>query len=435
MKRKHSLFSYTATTVATGLIIFQIVSGLAIAMNIVFPMAQRSADDLAVLMIFSSHVWQESSPQKRQELELALNKSHSLRISSVTQLLQETPNNYPYLYFLRIALNKHLHENQQLRLTSDTNQHFQVEFQQQGQLIHFDFAKSILGPRPIIALAWTLLAGFLATLIITWILAGRITAPVARLLKAVRRIGQGEKPPKLPETGGSELAELAQAFNHSSQQLQAKRENQTTLLAGISHDLRSPLARMKMALGVLAEDSSSSMIQKIERDISEMDSLIGSQLELARAQEQEAATAVSIKQLLTDLIDGAEAREPGRLKLRITTQCTINVAQISLRRCLDNLINNALRYSEQSQVEVVCKQYHNTVYISVRDRGPGIPEHLIESIFRPFYRIESSRNRSTGGYGLGLAITQQLAETHGWHVALKARQGGGISAWLIISKM
>ncbi len=435
MKAKQSLFSHTAATVATGLIIFQIVAGLAIAMNIVFPMAQRSADDLAVLMIFSSRVWQESSPQKRQEIERELNKNHGLKISSVTQSLQETPNNYPYLYFLRIALNKHLLENQHLRLISDANEHFQVEFQQQGTLIHFDFAKSIIGPKPIIALAWTLLAGFLATLLITWILAGRITAPVARLLKAVKRIGQGEKPPKLPETGGSELAELAQAFNQSSQQLQAKRENQTTLLAGISHDLRSPLARMKMVLGVLAEEQSSPMIQKMEGDIAEMDSLIGSQLELARAQEQEAATTTPIKQLLNDLIDGAEAREPGRLTLRISTQCTINVAQVSLRRCLDNLITNALRYSDQAQVEVVCKQYHNAVYISVRDRGPGIPEELMETIFRPFYRVESSRNRSTGGCGLGLAITRQLAETHGWYVAIKARRGGGISAWLIISKM
>lgn len=98
------------------------------------------------------------------------------------------------------------------------------------------------------------------------------------------------------------------------------------------------------------------------------------------------------------------------------------------------LIPNALRYSGNEQVEVVCKQYHNVICISVRDRGPGIPKDLIENIFRPFYRIESSRNRSTGGYGLGLAITRQLAETHGWHVAIKNRRGGGVSAWLIINK-
>ena len=107
--------------------------------------------------------------------------------------------------------------------------------------------------------------------------------------------------------------------------------------------------------------------------------------------------------LLTDVMDGSEAREPGRLTLRICTQGTINVAQVSLRRCLDNLITNALRYSGQGQVEVVCRQYHNAFYISVRDRGPGIPEDLIENIFRPFFRIESSRNRSTGGCNPWLA--------------------------------
>jgi len=434
VKRKYSLFSHTAATVATGLIIFQIVSGLAIAMNIVFPLAQRSANDLAIILVLSARTWQESSAEKRQNLEQYLYKNHGLKISSVTQPLQEIASHYPYLYFLRKALNKHLANNKSLRLIHDANENFQVEFQQQHELIRFDFSKLALGPRPVIALAWTLFSGFLATLIITWFLAGRITAPIARLVKAVRRMGQGEQPPKLPETGGLELAELAQAFNNSFKQLQARRENQTTLLAGISHDLRSPLARMKMALGVLAEEQSSPMIQRMERDIAEIDLLIGEQLELARAQEKEVAKKTNIKQLLTDLIDAAEAREPGRLKLRLCTQGTINVAQVSLRRCLDNLMTNALRYSGNEQVEVVCKQYHNTTCISVRDRGPGIPKDLIENIFRPFYRIESSRNRSTGGYGLGLAITRQLAETHGWHVAIKNRRGGGVSAWLIINK-
>jgi len=119
VKRKYSLFSHTAATVATGLIIFQIVSGLAIAMNIVFPLAQRSADDLAIVLVLSARTWQESSAQKRQDLEQELYKSHGLRISSVTQPLEETRSNYPYLDFLRTALNKYLPENQQLRLISD----------------------------------------------------------------------------------------------------------------------------------------------------------------------------------------------------------------------------------------------------------------------------------------------------------------------------
>jgi len=432
MKRKYSLFSRTAATVATGLIIFQLISILAIAMNIVFPLAQRSADDLAALLILSSQTWQASSEQNQQEFALHLLNKHGLKISSTTHPLQENQSNYPYLYFLRTALNSYLPESKHLQLTGNANNNFQVEFLHRGKIIHFDFHKSILGPKPVTALAWTLFAGFLATLIIAGLLARRITAPISRLVKAVRRIGQGEQAAELPETGGSELTELAQAFNQTSQQLHARRENQTVLLAGISHDLRSPLARMKMALGILAEQQSSPMIHKMERDIAEMDALIGSQLELAKAQEQELTKATHINPLLNDLIDGAEAREPGRLTLRTGSQCTINIAQVSLRRCLDNLINNALRYSGQSLVEVTCKQYHSTTYLNVRDRGPGIPEQLIDNIFRPFYRIESSRNRSTGGSGLGLAITRQLAETHGWQVAIKPRRGGGVSAWIII---
>jgi len=432
MKIKTSLFSRTAVTVAAGLVVFQLVSGIAIALNIIIPLAQRSADDLAIMLVWSARTWHGSSVQQRLEFEQELQTIHGLRVSVVNQPLEESSKTYPYLYFLRIALNKHLPDKQQLRLSADAREHFQVEFQQQGQLIHFDFSNAILGPRPVVALAWTLSAGILATLIITWFLARRITAPVGRLVQAARHIGQGEQPQKLPETGGRELAELAQVFNHTSQQLHARRENQKTLLSGISHDLRSPLARMKMALGLLAEQQSSALVNRMEYDIAEIDTLIGAQLELARAEEQEATEITDIEQLLNDLIDAAEAREPGRLYLRTASRCAISVAPVSLRRCLDNLINNALRYSDQKKVEVICRRFSSAVCISVRDRGPGIAEDQFENVFRPFFRIESSRNRSTGGSGLGLAITRQLAETHGWKVAFKARRGGGLSAWLII---
>jgi two-component system osmolarity sensor histidine kinase EnvZ len=106
---------------------------------------------------------------------------------------------------------------------------------------------------------------------------------------------------------------------------------------------------------------------------------------------------------------------------------------MALRRCIGNLLGNALRYGGEREIQVVRRRIHNTTFIGVRDRGPGIPPQLREAVFRPFYRIESSRNRTTGGNGLGLAITRQLAETHGWQVALKSRIGGGNSIWMLIS--
>ena len=432
MKHNTSLFRRTALTVAAGLLTFQIVSGTAIFMNVVFPIAQRSADDLAALLIWSGQIWQETALPQRSAFELELRKNYALTIQPVNQPLKEKTISYPYINFLRNSLIKRLPDEQTPRLTEDAHEHFQVEFHLEGQLLRFDFAKALLAPRPSRALAWTISAGILATMVIAWLLAQRITAPVSRLAEAARRIGLGKQPPQLPETGAAELAELSHIFNETARQLQARRDNQTTLLAGVSHDLRSPLARMKMALGLLSEQHTSPLISRMERDIAEMDTLIGAQLELARAQEQESTELTNIHELLADLIDASEARAPGRLYLRSCPVCTFRVAPVTLRRCLDNLINNALLYSGKSRVEVVCRQYRHVLCIAVRDRGPGIPAHLNEVVFRPFYRIESSRNRSTGGSGLGLAITRQLAETQGWRVNIKSRQGGGVTAWILI---
>ena len=171
----------------------------------------------------------------------------------------------------------------------------------------------------------------------------------------------------------------------------------------------------------------------MERDIAEMDELIGAQLELARAQEGEPAEITDVDALLVDLVEAAEAQAPGRLQLRADApSCVAVLAPIALRRCIANLLDNALRYGGESEIQVVRRRIKGRIFIGVRDHGPGIPPQLAEAVFRPFYRIESSRNRTTGGSGLGLAITRQLAETHGWKVALKSRRGGGVCFWVLI---
>lgn len=432
IKQKTSLFQHSALTISLGLLAFQLIAGIAIFINMVMPLAQRSADDLASLLIWSGQIWQQSPPQQRKTLEQEL-LNHGLSIKKIEKIQTETNQLYPYIQFLTKALQKRLPENKPaLSILENSHEHFQVQFYAQTQLLQFNFDKSQLTPKPSAAILWIIMTGIITTLFIAALLAKSLTAPIKRLTKAARHIGQGEKIKQLPETDIAELSELTHIFNKMEQQLLARQENQTTLLAGVSHDLRSPLARIKMAIGLLPEQHSS-LIQRIEHDITEMDSLIGAQLELARAQEQEARKHTNIDQLLQDIVDACSAQAPGRLQLKNKPKGTIRIAPVTLRRCLDNLINNALRYSEQGKVDVVCRNYKNTTCIAIRDRGPGIPTHLHDVVFRPFFRIESSRNRTTGGSGLGLAITQQLANTQGWQLKLKPRYKGGLSVWLLIS--
>lgn len=220
---------------------------------------------------------------------------------------------------------------------------------------------------------------------------------------------------------------------HVAAALAARRENQGTLLAGVSHDLRSPLGRIKMARGMLDETCASPLIARMERDVAEMESLIGAQLELARAEEREAAEATDIDTLLSELIEATEAQAPGQTHLRADgPSCHAVVAPLALKRIVGNLLENALRYGGPGRLELVRRRCAGNILVGVRDRGPGIPAALREAVFRPFFRLDPSRNRTTGGSGLGLAIARQLAETQGWTVTLKPRVGGGTSVWLAI---
>jgi two-component system, OmpR family, osmolarity sensor histidine kinase EnvZ len=433
VKQQASLFHRTALTVALGLLVFQLAAGLAMFVNLVIPLGNRSANDLADFLVLSARVWHILPPERHRAFEIDLKENHGISLNETTTPLTETELSYPYIRFLRSALLVRLNPDQHPRISEDNHDHFQVEINQGRQLLRFDFSKSRIPPRPTMALAWIVVLGFLATICLSWLLARRVTEPVARLVEAARRIGGDGQLPQLPETGDAELANLARVFNETSRQLQSRRENQATLLAGVSHDLRSPLARMKMALGMLAEEFSSPLMERMGRDISEMDKLIGAQLELARAQEREIAENTDIDALLVDMVEAAEAQAPGRIKLHSSsTPCEVSIAPVSLRRCIGNLLDNALRYTGKAKIQVVRRRFNGNIFIGVRDNGPGITAHLTEVVFRPFYRIESSRNRKTGGSGLGLAITRQLAETHGWKVAIKSRVGGGTSAWLMI---
>ena len=433
MKPRSSLFRRTAFTVAAGLLIFQLVSGAAIFLNLMLPLAHRSSDDLAALLILSARTWVELPAATRPAFEAELKRSHGMTLSETRTPIGNDAGHHPYLNFLRASLTERLDPGTDLRVTETTDGRFQADIPMAQYRLRFSFAKSLIGPRPSIALAWSIAAGLLVTLATAWLLARRVTAPVARLALAAQQIGSGERTPQLPESGEYELAELERIFNQTAAQLNARRENQSTLLAGVSHDLRSPLARLKMALGMLGEERDSPLLTRMERDVAEMETLIGAQLELARSQEREPAELTDIDALLSELIEAAEAQSPGQTHLRADGPFShVVIAPLALKRIISNLLDNALLYGGPGRLELVRRRCADSILIGVRDRGPGIPSNLREAVFRPFFRLDPSRSRATGGSGLGLAIARQLAETQGWNIAVKHRIGGGTSIWLAI---
>jgi two-component system osmolarity sensor histidine kinase EnvZ len=415
------------------LLVFQLISGVAIFFNLMLPLAQRSADDFAALLTLSARTWVELPPATRPAFEEELHLNHGLDLTLVEPPLGEEVGHHPYINFLRSALKARLNTGITPRVTEQPDGRFHADIPMANHVLRFSFSRDIVTPRPSLALAWSFAAGLLVTMIMAWLLARRVTAPILQLTEAARQIGAGERPPQLPESGEYELVSLARIFNHTAAQLAARRENQATLLAGVSHDLRSPLARLKMALGILAEERTSPLLMRMEHDIDEMNVLIGAQLELARAQEPETTQLINIDVLIDDLIDAIQAHSLKQINFRTDRQfCEVAVAPLALRRIFDNLLNNALRYGGQEKLMVVKRLYADCLLIGVRDRGYGIPAKLREAVFRPFFRLDPSRNRDTGGSGLGLAIARQLADTQGWRLAIKSRIGGGTSIWLAI---
>jgi two-component system osmolarity sensor histidine kinase EnvZ len=276
----------------------------------------------------------------------------------------------------------------------------------------------------------TLAAGMLLAIVAAGWLARRIVAPLERLDAAAAVLGRGERPEQLPETGPRELAALARRINALGREVHDLLEGRTTLLAGLSHDLRTPLARMRLALEMLGRRPDPALIERLDRDIEEMNRLVGDMLELARGLGREAPREVDVQALLEQL--ATQALEAGVDVTVNAAQCTVSAAPQALRRLLGNLLSNAQRYAGGQPVVLVACRESNGVRIGVLDRGPGIPPDQIEAVFRPFHRVEASRSPGTGGSGLGLAIVQQLAQSNGWSVAVENRAGGGLAAWVVV---
>jgi two-component system osmolarity sensor histidine kinase EnvZ len=426
-----TLFRSTAVTVAGALVILQLVIFSASAYYIMLPMAKRSVDDLAALMVLSVQTWVELPPQTRRDFELELARKHNLWLLESDATLADYEHHSPYLSLLEDALEARTGEVTRTKFIEWEKTWVWVQIRSGGRQLSIGFPQDRLGIQSPLAILLVMIATVLLTLVTAVILARRITLPLRRLAEAARHVGMGNLPETLAETGAEELAELAHTFNGMAQQVQALLANRTTLLAGISHDLRTPLARMRLAVEMLPEDADPKIIARLKQDVDEMNRLIGEFLNFSRGLEKEVPQNTDLKMLMQELVENL--RSEGVLVIWHPVEtCVRPVGPMALRRILANLLSNGVRYGGGKEIELRCECGIDKSVVSVLDRGPGIPAEELENVFRPFYRIESSRSTVTGGSGLGLAITKQLADVNGWSIALLPRDGGGTEARLTI---
>jgi len=412
-----SLFGRSAMTIALTLLVFMTFSMSAAVYFIAIPMAERSADDFAAVIVSAAHTMQNLPHEMHEQFQHQLLLDHGLIVTEETPALAKKTFDVPYL-----AISE-----------SEKGPLIWVDIPTDHRTIRMGFNRERLGTNPPVVLLLAIGVGALLTLLTSLMEVRRVVRPLADMSVAVQEVGRGHSPPALSEDGPEEIAALARAFNRMSSDIRALSENRTVIVAGISHDLRTPLTRLGLAVEMLNEDSQPDLIADIRRDLAAMKSLIGQFLQFSQGLERSNPIELDLEDFLEE--QAADLRRDGvEVQVSGCGPCPFVADPVALERVLANLMENAGHHGGGEPVDVNLRCDEASVSIEICDRGPGIPADQAEAVFQPFHRLETARSSKTGGSGLGLAIARQLANKHGWTIELLPRKDGGTVANVVLPK-
>ncbi|MGQ0546448.1 MAG: ATP-binding protein [Betaproteobacteria bacterium] len=369
-----------------------------------------------------------ADPFRRRELLIELNEAEGLRVypATASEKLEPLPDDPLFDLVIQKIRNISGAETR-FAYARDGEAGFWVSF-----FIDSDeFWAMLPGERfePAFGLQWLGWGAALLALALAgaWLIASNLARPLARLRRAAGRLGRGQPHQPLPEQGALELRTVAAAFNRMAADLEGMERERAMVLAGISHDLRTPLSRLRLALEMSGAEPGAA--DAMIADIDEIDAVIGQFLDFARgADEQKAehdldAVAAEVAEHYRRL-NRSVSLAPGELR-------RFRFARLAVRRAITNLVDNALRYAGEP-IEIKVKKEDLFAVVDVSDRGPGIPPAEAERLKRPFTRLHAARS-GPGGAGLGLAIVERIAQAHRGRLELLPRDGGGLAARLVLS--
>lgn len=412
--RPGSLLARTNLTLAVSSVLIVIISIAALNIYVITPIAEGSADDEAALLILSSQTWVELNPERRPAFELELAQTHDLIISAQVRKLPAVTLDQPYLTLLQEKLSARLKTPVALM---ESDELVWANVPMDGVDIQIGFSPERRDVQPLYVGIIIIGLGAAVVFLTSLFIVQRITRPLVQAAERVETFRGGENFDQLPEEGPRELVSLARSINTMAHEISTLLANRTTLLAGISHDLRTPLTRMRLALELLPDNVETKLAQRFERNLESMDALIGDALRFARG-AGEAKQRVDVSAFVENFVDSYDHSIP--LTTNGAENLCLDLAPGALQRVLANLISNAQQHGDQ--VRLVLKDAE----IHVIDSGPGIPPESREEVFQPFFRLDRSRSTVTGGSGLGLAIVQQLCQAQGWRVRIDDGPDGGI---------
>lgn len=277
--------------------------------------------------------------------------------------------------------------------------------------------------QPDLYLLWMVGPGLILLAIAILYLRGQVR-PIERLARAAESFGKGRAVPDFKPYGASEVRRAAQAFITMRERIERHVTQRTEMLAGVSHDLKTPLTRLKLALAMMPDEPET---RSMHGDVTEMEHMLDEYLAFARGEGGEESQTADLTELVRDTAAAAaRARQHEGLAVNAPGPVWVSVKRAALRRCLTNLVDNALKHG--TRVAVTLVQSEKLVEIVVDDNGPGIAPGRREEAFRPFCRLDEGRNLQAGGSGLGLAIARDIARAHGGDIILGDSDLGGLKA-------
>ena len=296
----------------------------------------------------------------------------------------------------------------------DTTSHKEVvelRIKYQNGLLQIFFPKDRIAPSStrIFAL-WITLPGLLLIMIAIVFLKNQ-TRPIVKLAKAAESFGKGEFIKEFRPSGAKEIRQAAYEFDKMRKRITIQLHQRSEMLSGISHDLRTPLTRLKLQLSFLKQQD---LAKKMSDDIEEMERMLNEYLEFARFQKNEETETANLNDVIVKIV---EKYQDKKININLEENLTINMRLNSFKRCLMNLIDNGLSYGKK--VEIFTKKTLSNIIIFVDDDGPGIPEKEHQNVMKPFYRIDKSRGQNKAGVGLGLSIANDIIRSHGGNISLE----------------
>jgi two-component system osmolarity sensor histidine kinase EnvZ len=300
----------------------------------------------------------------------------------------------------------------------------EIKVKYQDGYLQIFFPKNRISPSSarIFAL-WITLPGFLLIFIAIVFLKNQ-TRPIVNLAKAAEKFGKGEFIKNFKPSGAKEIRQAAYEFDKMRKRITIHLNQRSEMLSGISHDLRTPLTRLKLQIALLKQED---IAKKIGGDIEEMERMLNEYLEFSRNQKNEDTEKINLSLIINDLVKKYENKN---INASVKKDLEINIRPNSIRRCLSNLIDNGLTYGKK--VEITSEKTINNISIYVDDDGPGIEESEYKNITKPFYRIDKSRGQNKSGVGLGLSITNDIVTSHGGNISFSKSPLGGLKVKLSI---